>query len=181
MSARSKMSKPHTIIHHNQQSSPKLYNKVSHQPTETSALLSQKRAIIRHNKHNFNLMSLDEYVLNSYHYHNQASPSSTSHHRHPNLTIPECTNESTESGPKPKLSTLITPHANFISLRSGGTDSLNSGFGGGRGIKPARSYDYCDSSQQLDADLYTSCSLQHSQFLLPPPSLANIAPTCRSL
>lgn len=45
-------------------------------------------------------------------------------------------------------------------------------------IKPARSYDYGDESlNQLEgSDLYTSSSLQHSQFLLPPPSVTSIAP-----
>lgn len=227
---------------------------------EYSSLLSasQKRSLIRRKKNTFNLMSLDEYVLNFYdRFRNTAggggggnsggndgsgdnhpSPSNSTtggHHRHPNLTIHECTNESTDSGgatqqlqhqqstaaspppqskitttsttSKPKLSNfgnLVTPHANFISLRSGGTDSLNSGWGGvigggggggcgmggatpaamghhpnhGGFIKPTRSYDYGDDSlNQLEgADIYTSSSLQHSQFLLPPPSLGSIAP-----
>lgn len=173
---------------------------------EYSTLLSasQKRSLIRHKKHTFNLMSLDEYVLNFYdriRNGGEPSPSNSSsggHHRHPNLTIHECTNESTESGGggggnggaqqvsnKPKLSNLHMPHANFISLRSGGTDSLNSGWGvmgAANLIKPTRSYDYGDESlNQLEsADFYTSSSLQHSQFLLPPPSLASIGPASPS-
>lgn len=60
---------------------------------------------------------------------------------------------------------MATPHANFISLRSGGSDSANSSW-----IKPGRSYDYdnCDSN-----DIFSSSSLQQSQFL-QPPSLLNL-------
>jgi hypothetical protein len=154
-------------------------------------LIQNKRALIR--KKHFNLMSLDENALNSYreqHKYNQQSQQMRNQNPE---TIPEhqeCERESGGGGgtkERPvntvttinsrKLCHLATsnhlPHANFISLRSG-SDSVNSSW-----VKPAHSYDSTSNNGMANFidysnELYTSSSLQQSQFLQLPPSLINI-------
>lgn len=145
---------------------------------ERNLILKNKRALIR-NKH-FNLMSLDESALNQNRDFSFKQSQLLSKKKNLNLTIQETSNDiadeaivqpSTSPKDSPKksnagklsnLATLATPHANFISLRSG-SDSANSGW-----IKPGRSYDYdnCDSNE-----MFSSSSLQQSQFLQPPSVL----------
>ena len=130
--------------------SSKMLNKAGLKKNAKESLIS-RRDIIK-NKH-FNLMSLDENALYKL---NRIS--------HLNSTIHESSMDAAELEPKEiknekKLSVLAkaTPHANFISLRSG-SDSVNSW------LRPGHSYENSDCN-----DIDSVSSIQQSQFLKLPP------------
>lgn len=134
-----------------------MLNKASLKKNAKESLISRRNVI--KNKH-FNLMSLDENALYKL---NRIS--------HLNSTIHESSMDAAEMEPKEiknekKLSVLAkaTPHANFISLRSG-SDSVNSW------IRPGRSY---ENSDCIDIDSVSS--MQQSQFL-KLPSQNTVLPT----
>ncbi|RNA27250.1 hypothetical protein BpHYR1_030260 [Brachionus plicatilis] len=147
----------HGIICPIQKNSSSMLNRVSLRTNAKESLVS-RRDVIK-NKH-FNLMSLDENAL--YKLNRISHLNSTIHES--SVDVPEI--ELKEARNDKKLSILAsgTPHANFISLRSG-SDSVNSW------IRPGRS---CDNSDCNDID--SSSSLQQSQFL-KLPSLNTVLPT----
>ena len=162
-------------------------------PKKERNSLNTKRGFIR-NKH-FNLMSLDEGALNTYREEHKINQTKQLQKKNQNLTIPQnnisvpkkVTERVINTSPQlaashnasnltidergNQLSTTariqkLHPHANFISLRSGGSDSVyNNSW-----IKHGRSYDIDNSDNSNSNDIFSSCSLQQSQTLLQPPN-----------
>ncbi len=157
--------------------------------------LHTKRGFIR-GKH-FNLMSLDDAALNTYREEHKLNQSQQEKKKNQTLTIPEnnlgvtLTSRSEKTmpnTPSPSPTSVnevnilgeksvkwsnsrihkLSPHANFISLRSGGSDSVyNNSW-----IKYGRSYDIenSDSNEINNSnEIFSSFSLQQSQTLLQPP------------
>jgi hypothetical protein len=150
--------------------------------------LHTKRGFIR-GKH-FNLMSLDDAALNTYREEHKLNQSQQEKKKNQTLTIPENnlgipfmsrSEKTVPNTPSPSPTSAneeksvkwsnsrihkLSPHANFISLRSGGSDSIyNNSW-----IKYGRSYDIENSENSNSNEIFSSCSLQQSQTLLQPPN-----------
>ena len=98
-----------------------------------------------------------------------SSPSPVTIHKSININASNTTIDE-RGGVSVKSSTTrfqkLHPHANFISLRSGGSDSVyNNSW-----IKHGRSYDIDNSDNSNSNDIFSSCSLQQSQTLLQLPA-----------